>query len=742
MADAVVLAPEETEDEFQIDWSPRRALGWLAAIYVSACVLRLLFNRAVPAPYIFNDESRYLDLARSAVGPRGLYWNHVPIDFPCWIYPLLIAPAAKLWPFARALFGIQLINTLLINLAIPLTYAWGREVISRRRAVLAAGLVALLPAMGYSATVMTENAFMPAMVLALWLVWRQLLKPHWQTGLLAGLAAALTLHVKPHGMLLPPVMFAAACVVEACRALRMPAANIHERHGRFILALWRHGSMALGYVLGLLPRLAAIHWIEHPGEPFQLRFFMGMYHGVGITPEPFRWGHFGENLWLQIATWVAACGVLPAWWLLAEIARTLGGRHRPPRMILILLTTFFTGGMLLLVARHMVLWREHWIMYERYLFVVYPPLLILFASRVPLRVRRAWFPLVNIAALLPVLGFAWLLRANWTVPTNTPALSAALLLNANFAQWGLYGVLVILLLIASLALFILPLARTRHRLTALVVLLLAMNLGWYGTMQQLLEDASRAQRHLVAKVSNKVGPTDTLYVLTDGFDFTAFFRMAAWHDTRLIAWHDDGMQWLTHILPIPASGQFSMPAAPGGIYLLTHQSISLEGRKGDSIENARLYKVSADQLLTLTMRPQGATTAPVAIAEKLPVYPLKIEKLDLPVFHAGKLASLRFVLHNISRQPFPSGKQPLSVGYHWSDPPRTGKWESVVWDDGRAVRVPTLEPGTTATLTLEIMVPHPPSRTWLLGLAPYITQSKRHLWGEILQPPTPVNVVP
>ena len=58
------------------------------------------------------------------------------------------------------------INALLVTLAgVPL-YLWARRLVSPGYALLALGLFLLLPSLLYSGTLMTENAFLPAFLLA------------------------------------------------------------------------------------------------------------------------------------------------------------------------------------------------------------------------------------------------------------------------------------------------------------------------------------------------------------------------------------------------------------------------------------------------------------------------------------------------------------------------------------------------------------------------------------------------
>ena len=85
------------------------------------------------------------------------------------------------------------INTVLMTLACVPLYFWARRFLSEGWALVAAGLLLLLPAFAYTATLMTESAFLPIFIFALFAFARALETPTlaWQlVALGAALAAA------------------------------------------------------------------------------------------------------------------------------------------------------------------------------------------------------------------------------------------------------------------------------------------------------------------------------------------------------------------------------------------------------------------------------------------------------------------------------------------------------------------------------------------------------------------------
>lgn len=95
--------------------------------------------------------------------------------------------------------------------------------------------------------------------------------------------------------------------------------------------------------------------------------------------------------------------------------------------------------------------------------------------------------------------------------------------------------------------------------------------------------------------------------------------------------------------------------------------------------------------------------------------PLRTLSLD-------ELGSLVLEVRNLgSRTWRADGEFPLRFGYHWSDPDRTGSWQSVVWDDGS--RLPlgrNVRRGESAEIVLRVKPPQSAGPTWRLVVAPVL----------------------
>ena len=81
------------------------------------------------------------------------------------LYPVLISPAWLADSVESAFTAAKAINTVLMTLACVPLYLWARRLLSEGWALVAAALLLLLPAFAYTATIMTESAFLPLFLL-------------------------------------------------------------------------------------------------------------------------------------------------------------------------------------------------------------------------------------------------------------------------------------------------------------------------------------------------------------------------------------------------------------------------------------------------------------------------------------------------------------------------------------------------------------------------------------------------
>ena len=146
---------------------PIRA-AWLVlgGIALAAVAGRLWLAGQIPTPWIMVDEIIYSELAKSLAESATLNIRGQPSAFYSLVYPLLIAPSW--WASTMATtYGIaKAVNVVVMTLAVVPAFLWARRLVPPRLAVVAAGLVLLMPSFLYTGTLMTENAFLPAFLLA------------------------------------------------------------------------------------------------------------------------------------------------------------------------------------------------------------------------------------------------------------------------------------------------------------------------------------------------------------------------------------------------------------------------------------------------------------------------------------------------------------------------------------------------------------------------------------------------
>lgn len=143
---------------------------WLGAFIVGSAALRYLqLADVIPVPWIFPDELRYAELAKSFGTSGHFTLREVPFHELSYglMYPVAISPAYALTDNLPQAYAIaRAISCALMALAAVPVYLLGRRVLSPGLALIGAVLAIEIPSMAYSATIMTENLFYPAFLFA------------------------------------------------------------------------------------------------------------------------------------------------------------------------------------------------------------------------------------------------------------------------------------------------------------------------------------------------------------------------------------------------------------------------------------------------------------------------------------------------------------------------------------------------------------------------------------------------
>jgi len=132
-------------------------------------------DRAATVPRVFGDELTYSELAKQIARGDGVGIDALRQGGYGPLYPLLISPAYALAHDGAAAFtAVKSINALLMALAAVPTYFLAKRLVSRGWALLVAAFAVSVPAMSYSALVMTEAAFYPGFLMVALLLTRVL----------------------------------------------------------------------------------------------------------------------------------------------------------------------------------------------------------------------------------------------------------------------------------------------------------------------------------------------------------------------------------------------------------------------------------------------------------------------------------------------------------------------------------------------------------------------------------------
>ncbi|MEO5792018.1 MAG: glycosyltransferase family 39 protein, partial [Gaiellaceae bacterium] len=151
---------------------------WLAVIVAGSVVFRAWLGSRMPAPFIFTDELTYQENARSLAAGEGIQVRDQPYGIVSVLYPLLLAPAYLLFDsLPDAYAAARTINAAVMSLAAVPAYLIARRLLPASWPLLAALLAVALPSLAYTGTLMSENAFYPAFLVAAWALVRALEEP-------------------------------------------------------------------------------------------------------------------------------------------------------------------------------------------------------------------------------------------------------------------------------------------------------------------------------------------------------------------------------------------------------------------------------------------------------------------------------------------------------------------------------------------------------------------------------------
>jgi hypothetical protein len=201
--------------------SPAAVTVVAAVVILAAFVSWVLLDRYVLAPWIMEDELRYASSARSFISVGHYLFREHPDPLPT-IYPALISPAWLAGSVHTSYTLTKAINAAMMTAgAIPL-FLWARRLAAPIWALLAVVLYLAMPDFAYTGEILSDNAYVPAVILALFAIAAAIERPTILRQLLALGAIALAVAARLQGLVLVPVLVVAiglALLFDAIAAL-------------------------------------------------------------------------------------------------------------------------------------------------------------------------------------------------------------------------------------------------------------------------------------------------------------------------------------------------------------------------------------------------------------------------------------------------------------------------------------------------------------------------------------------
>ncbi|HET8605433.1 MAG TPA: hypothetical protein VFL66_00235 [Gaiellaceae bacterium] len=284
----------------------------LAVLLALSAGLRYAAASGISTPWIAPDEMLYAALGRSLWQHGSLSVLGGPTPFYSAVYPALAGLPLSLGSVHAGYTALKAVQAVAMSLAAVPVYLWGRTLMRRRWAFVAAALTLAIPGLGYSGMVMTEVAFYPLLVVCAWATARALERPTALRQALLLATAALLVATRLQALVLVAAVPTAA-LVEALLA----------RRPRRLVALWPLGAVAAAGIL-----------------------YLGVRGGAGLAGYAAAAGSYGAGgaaryVLYHVAALLLLCGVVPACAVVLQlVAAARGGEHPEVRAYLAVTVSF------------------------------------------------------------------------------------------------------------------------------------------------------------------------------------------------------------------------------------------------------------------------------------------------------------------------------------------------------------------------------------------------------------------
>jgi hypothetical protein len=190
----------------------RREWGVLGALVLVSAGLRAWAALEVPVPWIAPDEMVYGLLGRGLYEHGSLDILGGPTPFYSLLTPVFVGLPLSVFSLGRGYDVLQGLQALAMSLAAVPVYLWGRSLVSRRPALVAAALAVAAPGLTYAGLVMTEVLFYPLFVVAAWAAAEAIARPSLRTQALLVVAVAAVSATRLQAIVLLPAFATAAAL--------------------------------------------------------------------------------------------------------------------------------------------------------------------------------------------------------------------------------------------------------------------------------------------------------------------------------------------------------------------------------------------------------------------------------------------------------------------------------------------------------------------------------------------------
>ncbi len=172
-----MVAPAGRGSIASIARAPARVWPLLLVLVACSTALRLVAALAIPSPWITPDEETYALLGRSLYHSGRFEILGHGVDFLSLVYPAVIGVPLSISGPHAGYVGAKVVQALLASLVAVPVYLWGRRLMGRWQALVAAALALTLPGLAYAGFLMTEIVFTVLVVVSAWASARALETP-------------------------------------------------------------------------------------------------------------------------------------------------------------------------------------------------------------------------------------------------------------------------------------------------------------------------------------------------------------------------------------------------------------------------------------------------------------------------------------------------------------------------------------------------------------------------------------